>query len=395
MVKINVLRKLAIIPFLFLLSCSYEGPGINGILLSVKEHFVPDSRVGIFDVKLIKDGNEFVLEGETDNSNAMNAVIDSLARLNISYENNVEMLPQEQLEGRYRALVNISVCNIRKEPRHSSELVTQSILGTPVKVLKEKGSWYLIQTPDQYLGWVDGGGIEFLSQENSDAYFERKMIIFTGIYGFSYQKPEEVSTIISDLTSGNVLFLEEILESYYKISYPDARIGYIKKSESKPFDIWLSESQFDPEKLTFRAFSMLGVPYLWGGTSSKGMDCSGFTKTVFLMNGYVLPRDASQQENIGTLVDDKKAFEKLQMGDLLFFGRQATDSTRERVVHVGMWIGDMKFIHASGDIHVSSMDPDSDIFDEYNLERYLRTKRLAGSEDEDNLTIEKRYFSIW
>jgi len=395
MVKINVLRKLVFTLFLFLLSCSDEKPGVDDILLSVKEHFVPDSRVGIFDVKLIKAGNVYRLEGETDNYNAIKAIIDSLTRFHISFENNVEMLPQEQLEGRYRALVNISVCNIRKEPRHSSELVTQSILGTPVKVLKEKGDWYLIQTPDQYLGWVDGGGIELLSKKSSDDYFEREKIIFTGIYGFSYQKPEEVSTTISDLTSGNVLFLEEILESYYKVSYPDGRIGYIKKSESKPFDIWLAENEFDQGKLTSRAFSMLGVPYLWGGTSSKGMDCSGFTKTVYFMNGYLLPRDASQQENIGTQVDDKKAFEKLQKGDLLFFGRQATDSTRERVVHVGMWIGDMKFIHASGDIHVSSMDPDSDIFDEYNLGRYLRTMRLAGSEDENNLTIEKRYFSAW
>lgn len=155
------------------------------------------------------------------------------------------------------------------------------------------------------------------------------------------------------------------------------------------------ENEFDPEKLTSSAFGMLGVPYLWGGTSSKAMDCSGFTKTVYLMNGYILPRDASQQENIGTLVDDKRAFEKLQEGDLLFFGRNATDSTRESVVHVGMWIGDMKFIHASGDIHVSSMDPDSDIFDEYNLKRYLRTKRFAGSEDEDNMAIGESYNSIW
>lgn len=228
MVKNNVLKKLLFILFSFLLSCSVEKPEIDVLIQSVKEHFVPDSRVGIFDVKLIKDGNVFRLVGETDNHNAMKAVIDSLTRFQVSFENEVTILPQAQLEGRYRALVNISVCNIRKEPRHSSELVTQGILGTPVKVLKKKESWFLIQTPDKYLGWVDGGGIEVLSQENSDVYFKRKKIIFTGIYGFSYQKPEEASTTISDLTSGNVLFLEEMLESYYKVSYPDGRIGYIK-----------------------------------------------------------------------------------------------------------------------------------------------------------------------
>ena len=103
MVKINVLRKLVFILFLFLLSCSDEKPGIDDILLSVKEHFVPDSRVGIFDVTGTKTGDLLQLEGETDNQNALQAVLDSLARFHISFENNVEMLPQEQLEGRYRA----------------------------------------------------------------------------------------------------------------------------------------------------------------------------------------------------------------------------------------------------------------------------------------------------
>jgi cell wall-associated NlpC family hydrolase len=95
------------------------------------------------------------------------------------------------------------------------------------------------------------------------------------------------------------------------------------------------------------------------------------------------------------LVDDKKDFNSLEKGDLLFFGRSATDSTQEKIVHVGMWIGDMKFIHASGDIHVSSMDPASEQFDEYNLNRYLRTKRLTGSEDQNKLAVGIRYFSLW
>jgi len=395
MQKFDVLRKLVFIPLFFLLSCSNVGQDIDNVLLSVRKHFVPDSRVGIFDVKLVKEENEFYLKGETDDDNALKAIVDSLDRYNILYQNDVEVLPQKQLEGKNWALVNISVCNIRKEPRHSSELLTQGILGTPVKVLKKKGSWYLIQTPDRYLGWVDGGGIELLLQANFKDNFDRKKIIFTGIYGFSYLKPEEGSTTISDLTSGNVLFLEEILDSYYKISYPDDRAGYVKKSEAELFNKWLGENSLDDQNLTSVAFGMQGVPYLWGGTSSKAMDCSGFTKTVYFMNGYILPRDASQQENIGTLVDDRKAFSELQNGDLLFFGRQATDSTKERVVHVGMWIGDMEFIHASGDIHVSSMDPASDIFDEYNLERYLRTKRLAGSGDEEKLAVKTQYYSTW
>jgi hypothetical protein len=395
MVKIIISKKLAFIFFLFLLSCSQGTREIDNILISVKEHFVPDSRVAIFEVELLKSADGYQLKGETDQQNALRALLDSLDRLQISVLNEVQILPQKQLNGRHWGLVNISVCNIRKEPRHSAELVTQGILGTPVKVFKKKGSWFLIQTPDRYLGWVDGGGIEWLPEHGIEAYIQKEKIIFTGIYGFSYQNPEKDSGIISDLTSGNVLFLEEKLDSHYKVSYPDGRLAYVRKSESRSYEEWLSETGFDPDKLTVMANRMLGFPYLWGGTSSKGMDCSGFTKTVYLMNGYVLPRDASQQVNIGTLVDDKMAFEVLKKGDLLFFGRAATDSTDEKVVHVGMWIGDMKFIHASGDIHLSSMDPASDIFDEYNLNRYLRTKRLAGSADEDKLLLKTHGYRIW
>jgi hypothetical protein len=395
MVKLGIFRKLVFVSFLFLISCSQGIHEIDQILISVKEHFVPDTRVGIFDVELVKSGDRLQLKGETDQENAIKALLDSLEWLQVRIVNEVEILPQEQLSGRHWGLVNISVCNIRKEPRHSAELVSQGILGTPVKIMKKKGNWFLIQTPDRYLGWVDGGGIEWLPEAGIEDYLERKKIIFTGIYGFSYENPKEDSRIISDLTSGNALFLEEILDAYYKVSYPDGRLAYVRRSESKPYEEWLSEISFDTLKLISVAYSMLGVPYLWGGTSSKGMDCSGFTKTVYFMNGYLFPRDASQQEGIGTLVDEKKGFDVLQKGDLLFFGRAATDSADERIVHVGMWIGDMKFIHASGDIHVSSMDPASDIFDEYNLNRYLRAKRLAGSDDEGELLVKIRGFSTW
>ena len=112
------------------------------------------------------------------------------------------------------------------------------------------------------------------------------------------------------------------------------------------------------------------------------MDCSGFTKTVYFLNGMVIPRDASQQVHAGKPIDSVQNFDNLEKGDLLFFGTKATDSTKEKVVHVGMWIGNNEFIHASNMIRISSMDPNAANFDDWNRKRYLRTKRMLNEEGE-------------
>ena len=101
------------------------------------------------------------------------------------------------------------------------------------------------------------------------------------------------------------------------------------------------------------------------------------------MNGFIIPRDASQQINAGKTVDKELKFEGLAKGDLIFFGRKATAEKKQRVTHVGLWLGNdkMEFIHASGNVHVSSMDNKQPNYDEFNKNRYLGSKRYLGVKD--------------
>lgn len=348
----------------------------------VRTQYAPDRRVAIFDIESVDTTGTLVLKGE---SNLPEAVADLKQRLdaeNIAYTDSIQMLPATDLEGKTEAVIQISVANLRSRPSHSSELVTQATLGTPVKVLKKRGSWYYIQAPDGYLAWVDYGGVTPITEEDLVSWRATEKVIYLQPYGFSYEEANSDAPVVSDLVAGGVLQLLGEEGNFFKVRYPDDREAFIEKAYTQRYKDWVSNLNASEESLIATSMTMKGVPYLWGGTSTKGMDCSGFTKTVFFLNGMVLPRDASQQIQAGVEVDSEKNFENLQPGDLLYFGRKATEDSPERIIHVGMWIGDNKFIHAMGDVHISNFDTEAEDFDQYNYDRYLRTMRVLGEEDE-------------
>lgn len=342
---------------------------------AVKHKFAPDKRVALFDVQADKKEDTYILRGESDQPDAISDLKERLDNENIKYVDSIQKLPAESLEGKTHGLVTISVANLRSQPKHSAELATQALLGTPVKILKNEDNWFLIQTPDKYLAWVDHDGIQSFTSEKYEDWKKQPKVIFTELYGTSYSKPDVNSQAVSDLVAGGILEVVEDAGGFYKVAYPDGRVAFVSKEEAVPFNSWLAEANPSQENLIATSKKMMGLPYLWGGTSPKGVDCSGFTKTIYFLNGIVIPRDASQQIHTGELMDDDKDFKDLLPGDLLFFGVKATDTTAERVVHVGMWIGNNEFIHAAGRVKISSVDKNADNFDAYNLNRYLRTKR--------------------
>lgn len=354
----------------------------------VKMEYAPDSRVAIFDIEATELRDNIVLKGMTNLPEALNTFKDKLANSNIRYTDSIAVLPSPQLDGKTQGIIALSAANLRSKPKHSAELVTQGTLGMPVTIYKKQGNWYLIQTPDKYIAWVDSGGIVAMDSTAYDKWIESDKLIYTQTFGSSFVETDASQQVVSDLVAGNVLKLLEQQDDFYKVEFPDGRVAYVSKSEAEPYQNWLATLSQTQQSLVETSKALMGLPYLWGGTSPKGVDCSGFTKTVFFLNGLIIPRDASQQIHQGILIDQDKDFSKLQPGDLLFFGKKATDTTKERIVHVGMWIGNNEFIHSAGSVHISSVDENAPNYDLYNINRYIRTKRLLNQDTEGIIDLQ-------
>ncbi len=356
---------------------------VNDTNEKIKNQFAPDKRVAIYNISISSTHNTVILKGESDQPKAIEELKKELSKNEITYLDSIILLPDASVGKNHFAVVNNSVANIRSKAKHSGELATQAILGTTLKVLKIIGDFYLVQTPDAYISWVDHGGVILMDQDEYLSWSIAPKLIYTETTGFVYQKKDDESAKVSDIVLGAQLIYLSEEKDFYKVKYPDNREGFIKKSEGELYSQWIDKVQPSGELIENYARDLLGAPYLWGGTSSKGMDCSGFTKTVYLMNGFIIPRDASQQINAGKNIDPNLKFENLEKGDLMFFGKKATDSTKQRVTHVSIWLGNEKgeFIHASRQVRISSIDPDSDYYDESNTNRYLGSRRYLGKKD--------------
>lgn len=363
---------------------------------SLKRIYAPDRRVALFDVDYTVADKHVMLRGVTTSAEAKTALAEGLKQKGYEVMDCLQLLPDEQaLEGKVYGIVNVSVCNLRAEGDFSSEMMTQALMGMPVKVLQRDG-WYRVQTPDNYISWVHRVGIHPVTEEELTAWNRAEKVVVTSHYGFVYSEANEGSQTVSDVVAGDRLKLEGRKGAFYRVSYPDGRTGYVSRKIAKTEKEWRATLKQDASSIIATAKTLMGVPYLWAGTSSKGVDCSGLMRTVLYLHDIIIPRDASQQAYVGEHIDIAPDFSNLVPGDLIFFGRKATPERKERVVHVGMYIGEGRFIHSQGDVRISSFLPEDELFDAYNLGRLLFAARVLpyiNKEKSLNTTATNPYFN--
>lgn len=347
------------------------------VLQGARRHFAPDRRVALFDITWYRTGDAVVLHGEVDNPEAKDSAF-ALARAYFPGDlvDSVVVLPHPSLGANTYGIVVLSVANVRSRPGESEELGTQVTMGQVVKVLKKGPGYYYVQSYDGYLGWLDSDAFHWADRAGVDEWAAARKTVLISYFEVVRERPSASAQSVCDAVIGNIFRSGPRKRGWVEVHLADGRAGFLPAASVQDFAAWQQSRNLTAANVERTARMFVGVPYLWGGTSSKGMDCSGFTKTVFRLNGHELSRDASQQVLNGRDIDAGKDFENLSKGDLLFFGRKAEEGRPERITHVAIYLENRRFIHSSGRVRFGSFDPAAPEFDEYNLKRFVRARRI-------------------
>ncbi len=343
---------------------------VNDVINEVKRKCAPDKRQVVYDISASIDNGKTIVKGKTSEQSIKEQLLNAFKDADFEVVDSVEVLLSDKW-----GQVKISVACFRVNPGHSSEMATQGIMGMPVRLLEKKGDWWLAQMPDGYIAYVINNSLVEKSEKQMAQWRNKDRVVVTSLgqtYVYKYPTNTSVRNIVSDVVNGVILdgtYSDDT--EYIKVTLPDGRCGYIKTADVTPIKKWASQ-EFNHNLILDVAYSMEGAPYLWGGTSTKSLDCSGLAKVSYFANGIILMRDASQQATTGQIISAQD-WRKCKAGDLLFFGNAKT----RRVTHVGIYDHDGKYVHSSGRVKRNSIDPESKM---YLNTPFLHATRIDGKE---------------
>jgi hypothetical protein len=232
-------------------------------------------------------------------------------------------------------ITHLSAIPVRREPSDKSEMVTQLLFGDTMKVLEKKGNWnHILTSWDNYEGWIDGKQYLPVSKTTFDLLAENPAPVSA-----------ELFQVITDTKTGESFPI--VLGSSLPF-YKDGKCAIEDRIYSFDGNVRPFETKPTRNGIVETAMLLQNSPYLWGGKTLLGIDCSGFTQLVFKANGIQIKRDAYQQAEIG---EPYSFVEEAQPGDLAFF-----DNEEGKIIHVGILLGDNRIIHASGCVKIDPFD---------------------------------------
>jgi hypothetical protein len=220
----------------------------------------------------------------------------------------------------------VAVAHMRKDASHRSEIVTQMLLGEFAEVLQETKDFIQVKCLyDDYVGWCQRSQLT-----KADEVLETKRFINNPVEVIRLNNQSCYVSIATPAFDGNVML------GNFPVEYGNAQV------------VDATQQNFTKENIILQSHKYLNVPYLWGGKSLFGIDCSGYTQQVFKLFDKKLPRDAYQQAEIGEVVG---FLQETVCGDLAFF-----DNEEGRITHVGIMLNESTIIHASGKVRIDTID---------------------------------------
>ena len=239
-------------------SCVQDNSNLaETVIDSAKSKYAPDKRVALVSIEATQRGDKLILKGQTNIEDAKKFIMNELEKKNINIEDSVKLLPEKELGDKIYGIVNLSVANIRSKPYHPAELATQALLGTPVRILKYDDGFYLIQTPDKYISWVDSDGIKRVTKNELDVWLANEKVIYIKECGFSYSGPGSANERISDLVVGDILVKTGGKGKFTSVSYPDGREAYVEKDRVMDYNLWLNTTGVQVPFFLFLLFTSL------------------------------------------------------------------------------------------------------------------------------------------
>lgn len=240
-------------------------------------------------------------------------------------------------------VVTLAAADLRRRPDHRSELRSQLLMGETVRVLERtaSGQWWRVENHhDRYRGWVRSWGLLGVTASGAARWRRRARGRVRRLFAEVRERPA-AGALVTPLFWNCHVVPQERRGAWRRVELPDARHGWISAGALA--------ARGSAPALRARLRGLMGSPYLWGGRTPLGFDCSGFVQQLLAEQGFALPRDAEQQFRAGRRL---RSGEEPRAGDLVFFGPR-----RGSLQHVGLLLDRTRYAHARGAVRISSLDP--------------------------------------
>ncbi len=235
-----------------------------------------------------------------------------------------------------KAIVRVALAPVRSDPNVRAELVSQELLGAVLEVVEERGEWARCRGEDGYEGWLHRGGLKIQEAGEGEAWWDDA----------GGRPAVSLDATLEDAKGRRFICLPwgaRVAVDGETAQLPDGRRGRLAEGNWVLWEEVASRFRQKGESVVATAAEWYGVPYVWGGRTRWGADCSGFVQAVFRLHGFLLPRDSHQQAEVGEPIEAGEVYRALRPGDLLYFhGRES-----ERVTHVALSLGASRILHAA------------------------------------------------